>query len=103
MRYANLWLYEKIKELREQTGMTQAELARRLKLTRASVSAWEMGLAVPSAQSIVDLANVFHVTTDTILGVSSSQTLDLSDLTEEQQKIIALLVQHFDNENKKDG
>ena len=96
-------IYDTIKSLRQQANMTQAELARKLDVTRSSVNAWEMGISTPSVQNVVELAAIFHVTTDTILGVSSSQTLDLSDLTEEQQKIIALLVQHFDNENKKDG
>ena len=70
-------------------------------LTRASVNAWEMGLSVPSAQSIIDLAKVFHVSTDTILGVDSSYMIDISDLTPEQARIVALLVQHFNSENKK--
>lgn len=96
-------IYDTIKSLRQQANMTQAELARKLDVTRSSVNAWEMGISTPSVQNVVELAAIFHVTTDTILGVSSSQTLDLSDLTEEQQKIIALLVQHFDNENKKGG
>ena len=101
MRHVNPWLYERIKVFREQAGMTQAELARKLNLTRASVNAWEMGLSVPSAQSIIDLAKVFHVSTDTILGVDSSYMIDISDLTAEQARIVALLVQHFNSENIK--
>ena len=96
-------IYDTIKTLRQQSDMTQTELARKLDVTRSSVNAWEMGISTPSVQNIVELAAIFHVTTDTILGVSSSQTLDIGSLTEEQQKLVALLVQHFDNENKKDA
>ena len=49
-------IYDKIKLLREQKGLTQAELARKLGLTRAGVNAWEMGLSMPSTQYIVELA-----------------------------------------------
>lgn len=101
MRYANLWLYENIKALREQAGITQSELARRLNVSRASVNAWETGLSVPSAQNIVELASIFHVSTDTILGVGSAYALDISDLTAEQKKLVADLVRHFHGENKK--
>lgn len=96
-------IYDTIKTLRQQANMTQAELARKLDVTRSSVNAWEMGISTPSVQNIVELAAIFRVSTDTILGVASSQVLDLSGLTDEQQKIVALLVQHFDNENKKSG
>lgn len=94
-------IYDTIKSFRQQANMTQAELARKLDVTRSSVNAWEMGISTPSVQNIVELAAIFHVSTDTILGVSSAHSIDVSGLTPEQQKIIALLVQHFDSENKK--
>lgn len=103
MRYANLWLYENIKTLREQARLTQSELARRLNVSRVSVNAWETGLSVPSAQNIVELAQIFRVSTDTILGIEREYTLDISDLTPEQRKLISELVQHFYTENNKDG
>ena len=60
---------DRIKQLREQNSMTQAELAKRLCITRSSVNAWEMGISVPSTQSLVDLANIFDVSTDYLLGL----------------------------------
>ena len=54
----------KIKQLREKSEMTQAELARELGLTRSSINAWEMGLSVPSTPFIVELAKLFGVSTD---------------------------------------
>ena len=51
---------DRIKTLREENQMTQAELARRLSITRASVNAWEMGISVPSTQYIVELAGIFN-------------------------------------------
>ncbi len=36
---------QKIKDLRGQTKMTQAELGKKLGLTRAAVNAWEMGVS----------------------------------------------------------
>ena len=62
---------EKVKKLREQKGLSQAELARLLGITRSSVNAWEMGISVPSTQYIVDLAGVFDISTDYLLGVDS--------------------------------
>ena len=61
------------------------------------------GLSVPSAQNIVELAQIFRVSTDTILGIEREYTLDISDLTPEQRKLVSELVQHFYTENNKDG
>lgn len=94
-------IYETISELRRTASMTQAELARRLDVSRSSVNAWEMGISTPSVQNIVELASIFHVSTDTILGVNSAYNLDISDLTQEQKKLVIDLVGHFYSENSK--
>lgn len=60
---------EKIKALREARGWTQAELARRMGITRNGVNSWEQGLSIPSPASIVELAKTFSVSTDYLLGL----------------------------------
>ena len=69
---------DRIKELRERAGMTQAALAKQLGITRSSVNAWEMGISVPSTQYIVELAGLFRVSTDYLLGVNSSATVSVA-------------------------
>ena len=63
----------KIKQLREKSEMTQAELARELGLTHSSINAWEMGLSVPSTPFIVELAKLFGVSTDYLLGLTDEK------------------------------
>ena len=58
-----------IKTLRESVGVSQSALAKKIGVTRAAVNAWEMGLSVPTAQYIVELAQFFHVSADYILGL----------------------------------
>ena len=60
---------EKIKALRESNNMTQNDVAKRLGITRSSVNAWEMGISVPSTMYIVELAQLFSVSTDYLLGL----------------------------------
>ena len=62
-------LADKIKTIREQLGMTQAELARKLGLARSSINGWDWGLSVRSTQVIVELENLFRVSTDYRLGM----------------------------------
>lgn len=80
---------ETIKRLREARGWSQAELARRLHITRNGVNTWEQGLSMPSPHFLVELAKIFSVSTDYLLGIESLQTINVSGLSE---KDIVMLV-----------
>lgn len=86
---------DKVKILRESCDWTQNELSKKLGLTRSAVNAWEMGLSVPSTPYIVELANLFKVTTDYLLGLDSRIVLDISDLKEDERAIMINLVNCF--------
>ena len=85
-----------IQTLRKKAGYSQAELARKLSVTRSSVNAWESGLSSPTAAYIVDLAKLFHVTADYILGLDNSNQLSLAGLTEQEIQILYSLLDYFD-------
>lgn len=82
---------EKIKKLREARGWSQAELARRLSVTRNGVNSWEQGLSMPSPACLVDLAKVFSVSTDYLLGVEPLNTVNVTGLDERDVAILAEL------------
>ena len=84
-----------IRILRERAGYSQSELARRLSVTRSSVNAWESGLSAPTAVYIIELARLFHVSTDFILGLESAGRLSLSGLTEREIRILYELLDYF--------
>lgn len=86
---------ERIKALREQHNLTQVELAKRLRITRSSVNAWEQGISVPSTQYIVELSNIFKVSTDYLLGVNSTTTIDASGLSDKDIELIHSIVLHL--------
>ena len=88
---------EKVKKLREQKGLSQAELARLLGITRSSVNAWEMGISVSSTQYIVDLAGVFDISTDYLLGVDSSSTISVAGLTDSDILLVHNIIEHLKN------
>ena len=88
----------KIKELREQAGYSQAQLAKKLDVTRSSVNAWEMGLSTPTTQYIVALCRLFHVSADYILGLEAEQTISLRGYSEEEIALVSSLLRYFDNQ-----
>ena len=92
---------DKIKFLREQKELTQTDLAKKLGITRSSVNAWELGISVPSTQYIVELANLFSVSTDYLLGVAKTSTIDINGLSEKDIEIIYSLVEHLKTKHTK--
>ncbi len=86
---------EKIKTLREKQDLTQSALAKRLGITRSSVNAWELGISVPSTQYIVELAHIFSVSTDYLLGVDSSSTVSVEGLTEKDVQLVCDIINHL--------
>ena len=85
-------LAEKIKLLREGAGLTQADLARQMGLTRSSINAWEMGLSVPSTQYVVELAKAFRVSTDYLLGMEGTASVSVEGLSEKKVALVVELV-----------
>ena len=60
-------LYEKLYELRRASGMSQEELAEKLGVSRQSVSKWESASASPDISKLVEIADIFEVSTDYLL------------------------------------
>lgn len=88
---------DRIKRLREQYGITQSELAKQLGITRSSVNAWEMGISTPSTQYIVELASIFDVSTDFLLGVENTVSINVSGLSDKDIELINSIVSHLKN------
>lgn len=60
----------RIKQLREEKGISQLEFAKKINLTQQSVSAYEKGIREPSLDILKTIADFFGVTTDFLLGKS---------------------------------
>ena len=96
-----MMIADRIKSLREQQNKTQTELAKQLGITRSSVNAWEMGISVPSTQYIVELANIFQISTDYLLGVNISSSISVAGLTDKDIELIHSIIEHLKNRNIK--
>ena len=87
---------DRIKKLRELKGWSQADLSKKLGITRSSVNAWEMGVSIPSTQKIVELALLFHTSTDYILGMEDYSALSLKTFTAKEVEIIYQLINYVE-------
>lgn len=92
-------LYERIKSLRQQMGMSQVQLAKRLGVTKSAVNSWEAGTSSPTLSYLIKLSQVFSVSTDYLLGVNERLTLDISSLDDFQKQAVMLTVKLFERDN----
>ena len=60
-------LGERLYELRTKNNMSQGALAERLDVSRQTVSKWENNLSIPETEKILQLSEIFSVSTDYIL------------------------------------
>lgn len=72
---------ERIKVLRTSMNLNQVEFAKKLGVTKQSVSNWENNNIQPSIDMLFKIATTFSVFSDFLLGLDSRQTLDVTGLS----------------------
>lgn len=68
---------EKIREARTRAGLSQEQLARKLRVSRSAVAKWETGKGLPDVENLKALSQLLHVTIDQLLDDSETTFDDL--------------------------
>lgn len=89
-------LNEKLLELRKQKGLTQAELAEILFVSRTAVSKWESGRGYPSIDSLKAIAKFFGVTIDELLSGEELLTIAEEDSRNKENRLRDLVFGSLD-------
>ncbi len=69
-------LGRKIRNRREELGMTQPELAETARLSQSSISQIEKGVFVPRDSTIVVLALALKIPPEELLGIENNQIIE---------------------------
>ncbi len=85
-------LNERIRKLRLERSWSQVDLAKKLNVTKQSVSNWENDNIQPSIEMLVKLAREFSVSTDYLLGLEERRYLEVTGLTDEEMSHIQLVI-----------
>lgn len=85
----------RLKHLRKQAGLTQQQLATQLGITKSVVSFYELQERSPSPEVLIKLAAIFHVSADYLLGLDTRETIDVSDLDEEDVHAVRNIVERL--------
>ena len=91
-------LGKRIYDLRTAFSWSQVQLAEKLSISKQTVSNWENENIQPSIEMLVRIAKLFRVTTDYLLGLDDTQTINVDGLP---KPFVAHLTQIIDDYNQK--
>lgn len=83
-------LADKIINLRKKSGMSQEELAEKMNVSRQAVSKWEGAQSIPDLEKILQLGQIFGVTTDYLLKDEIEDEEFSGESTSENVRVVTL-------------
>ena len=63
----------RLKQLREDLGLTQDELAKQLNLTQSTIAYYESGRKMPTLENAIIIAKILNTSLDYLVGISNFQ------------------------------
>ena len=98
---------ERLKTLRKQVKLTQAQIAEKLNISQQAYASWERGVKKPTQENLVKIAQILNVSVDYLVGNSEEKSDELDNiellfrmnskgLTEEEKKVFSLRLQGYD-------
>lgn len=83
---------QKFYELRKQKNLTQEQIAERLNISSQAVSKWENDLACPDIMLLKEIAEIFGVTVDELLGNDKPRTEYVPEAKDKSKMILKIRV-----------
>lgn len=77
---------DRLKELREEKGLTQEQLSSILKISRQQLSTYETGKFEPNFETLVNIANYFNVSLDYLLE-RTKEMYNLNNLSKKDKEL----------------
>ena len=103
---------ERLKTLRKQVKLTQAQIAEKLDISQQAYASWERGVKKPIQENLIKIAQILNVTVDYLVGNSEEKSDELDNiellfrmnskgLTEEEKEVFKKELIEFMEERKK--
>ena len=89
-RAKSIAMLDRVETLRQEKGVTKAEMYKAVGVTQGAFSQWRKGLTSPTAKSIRALANYFG-TTEEFLMFGTEQPATTGGLTDAQKELLDLI------------
>lgn len=83
---------EKLRTLREARGLTQLQVANRIGVSKAMISAYETASKAPSLKVLIRLSRLFGVSVDYLICVDAPKMINVSELDEDTLALVVSLI-----------
>lgn len=84
---------QRLRQLRNDKHLTQAQVAERVGVTASMVSSYETDIRLPSFEVMIRLADLFGVTVDYLLCRQDKRFVDISALSDEEAAIVCGMIE----------
>ena len=84
---------ERVRKLRQDKEMSQAKLALALKTHQQTIDRWERGIIQPDLETLTQIAVIFDVTVDYLLGLHNNVSISYASNTKNIDDISATIHQ----------
>ncbi|HEX3017235.1 MAG TPA: helix-turn-helix transcriptional regulator [Caproicibacter sp.] len=89
----------RLRELRRCKNLTQSQAAKRLHLSKTTISGYENNIKTPSLDTLTKMSVFYGVSSDYILGLENRKMLPIDGLTPSQEEILKKLLYEFRKSN----
>ena len=86
---------ERLKQLRIEKRMTQAQVAARVGITRSMISSYEVDIRHPSLDILESLARLYGVSVDYLMSKEEREYIEVTQLSESELAIVKALLAQF--------
>ena len=85
----------RLQQLRMERNMSQSELGKALNRSKSVISAYENDLRIPPLEVLTEIALIFNVSLDFLVGIDKAEMVSVEGLSDTQKTIIHSLIYEF--------
>lgn len=89
----------RLQQLRMDHNMSQSELGKALNRSKSVISAYENDLRIPPLEVLTEIALIFNVSLDFLVGIDKAEMVSVDGLNDTQKAIIHSLIYEFTNDH----
>lgn len=85
----------RLQQLRMSRNLSQAALGKKLNRSKSVICAYENNLRIPPLEVLTDIAVIFNVSLDYLVGIDKNEMVSIDGLTGDQKDIIHAMIHEF--------
>lgn len=94
----------RIRELRSKYKMSQEELGKRVHRSKSVISSYENNIKIPPLDILTEIAVLFNVSLDYLVGIDKNEMVSVEGLSDEQKELVSTLIYELkDTRRSADG